>query len=224
MTFGWGPSASIYHELFGCVIEHCRSQYRVPVYSFIDDFAGSACIPPRGYLVDFMRRCGLSTTREMSEGEIETLRASYILLEVTQFYGYFVALERTEDPVTGLYGKCVPFGRRRLTHLGLTALVAAGSFGTVLPLRSNGVPSRKAAKFGGRLTALATELVRCRGSVRGVQRERLRVAVAYSALSRNADTERFRDSERVLAAFKALEYDIIVLCARPCPLCTGRAS
>lgn len=47
--------------------------------------------------------------------------------------------------------------------------------------------------------------------------QRLRVAVAYSALSRNADTERFRDSERVLAAFKALEYDIIVLCARPCP-------
>ena len=48
------------------------------------------------------------------------------------------------------------------------------------------------------------------------------MAIAYSALSRNADTERFRDSERVLAAFKALEYDIIVLCARPCPLCLHR--
>lgn len=52
--------------------------------------------------------------------------------------------------------------------------------------------------------------------------ERLRVAIAYSGLSRNADTARFRDSERVLAAFKALEYDIIVLCARHCPRCTGR--
>ncbi|EOD12958.1 hypothetical protein EMIHUDRAFT_464794 [Emiliania huxleyi CCMP1516] len=39
----------------------------------------------------------------------------------------------------------------------------------------------------------------------------LRVAVAYTRLSRAEDTAPFRNTERVIAAFKALEYDIIVL-------------